>query len=99
MLALPGYKGVLAYTLAQALWLARTVLDVLVGYPSADRAAIRALALDETLAPRVTLTVDSAEHLDFIDAVLRSRGLATSRAGTGLGEGPCVACSVPRNAS
>ncbi|MGA1837347.1 alanine racemase [Herbiconiux sp. 11R-BC] len=70
VLALPGYAGVLAYTLPEALWLAETVTDVVVGYPSVDRAAIRALAADETLAARVTLMIDSVEHLDLIDAAI-----------------------------
>ena len=70
ILALPGYRGVLAYTLAEALWLAETVTDVVVGYPTADRAAIRRLGLSEQLAATVTLMVDSIAHLDVIDAVL-----------------------------
>lgn len=69
-LALPGYAGVLAYTLPEALWLAETIPDVVVGYPTADRAALRRLALDEELASRVTIMVDSVEHLDFVDAVI-----------------------------
>ena len=40
VLALPGWSGVLAYSLAEALWLAETVDDVVLGYPTADRAAI-----------------------------------------------------------
>ncbi|MET0853996.1 MAG: alanine racemase [Microterricola sp.] len=71
LLELPGYQGVLAYTLAEALWLAETVDDVVVGYPSVDRAAIRLLATDPVLASRVTLMVDSPEQLDAVDAVLR----------------------------
>ncbi|TFC85151.1 amino acid deaminase/aldolase [Cryobacterium sp. TMT3-29-2] len=70
ILALPGYRGVLAYTLAEALWLAETVTDVLVGYPTADRSAIRRLGRSPELAATVTLMVDSIAHLDFIDAVL-----------------------------
>ena len=54
LLALPGYAGVLAYTLPEALWLAETVDDVVVGYPSADREAIARLAADERLLARVT---------------------------------------------
>lgn len=68
VLALPGYSGVLALTLAEALWLAEDVTDVVVGYPTADRASLRRLAADERLASRVTLMVDSIEHLDFIEA-------------------------------
>jgi D-serine deaminase-like pyridoxal phosphate-dependent protein len=75
VLALPGYAGVLAYTLPEALWLAEgddrhdPIDDVVVGYPTADRAAIARLAASPELAERVTLMVDSLEHLDLIDAV------------------------------
>ena len=39
----PGWRGVMAYTLAEAIWLVRTGVtdDVLVAYPTADRAALR----------------------------------------------------------
>ncbi|PWB97236.1 alanine racemase [Salinibacterium hongtaonis] len=70
VLARPGYRGVLAYTLAEALWLAQTIDDVVVGYPTVDRSALRQLAADPLLASRVTLMVDSVAHLDFIDSVL-----------------------------
>ncbi|SEB35335.1 D-serine deaminase, pyridoxal phosphate-dependent [Paramicrobacterium humi] len=78
-LALPGFAGVLAFTLPEALWLAETVDDVVVGYPSVDRAAITRLAASESLASRVTLMVDSPEHLDFIDAVVPPKGRASIR--------------------
>lgn len=77
VLTLPGYAGVLAYTLPEALWLAAGdashagISDVVVGYPSVDRAAIRRLATDPRLAGRVTLMVDSLDQLDLIDAVLQ----------------------------
>ncbi|HCU49436.1 MAG TPA: alanine racemase, partial [Micromonosporaceae bacterium] len=70
VLALPGYRGALAFTLAEALWLAETVDDIVVGYPSVDRAALRALGSSEELAAKVTVMVDAPEQLDFIDAVL-----------------------------
>ena len=70
LLALPGYRGVLAYSLAEALWLAETLTDVVVAYPTADRAAIHRLGRSPELAASVTLMVDSVAHLDFIDAVL-----------------------------
>ena len=86
-LARRGFAGVLAFTLPEALWLAsddagpdgehggdgaeRGVGDVVVGYPTADRAALRRLAGDETLARRVTLMVDSVEHLDFLATAAR----------------------------
>jgi D-serine deaminase-like pyridoxal phosphate-dependent protein len=70
VLALPGYRGVLAYTLPEALWLAETLDDVVVGYPSVDVTAIRRLCTDPDLAGRVTLMVDSVDQLDVVDAVL-----------------------------
>jgi len=69
VLALPGYRGVLAFTLAEALWLAETIDDVVVGYPTADRGAIATLGASAALAGRVTLMVDSIDQLDLIDAV------------------------------
>lgn len=69
VLAEPGFRGVLAYTLPEALWLAEEVDDVVVAYPTADRGAVDQLAADPELARRVTLMVDSLEHLDWIDAV------------------------------
>ena len=69
VLSLPGYHGILAYTLPEALWLAETHDDVVVGYPTADLLAIAKLASDEQLASRVTLMVDSLTHLDLIDSV------------------------------
>ncbi|WP_449280462.1 alanine racemase [Leucobacter sp.] len=69
VLALPGFRGVLAYALSEALWLAETIDDVVVGYPTADRGAIARLGADERLASRVTVMVDGVEQLDLIDAV------------------------------
>ncbi len=66
----PGYRGVFAYTLAEALWLADTVDDLLVGYPTTERGGIRRLGGDAELASRITLMVDSAAQLDFIDSVV-----------------------------
>ncbi|WP_243064058.1 alanine racemase [Humibacter sp. RRB41] len=76
VLALPGYHGVLAYTLAEGLWLAEgdkehaPIEDVVIGYPTADKSALRRLASSPELASRVTLMVDSVDHLDFIDRVV-----------------------------
>ncbi|HET8867928.1 MAG TPA: alanine racemase [Agrococcus sp.] len=70
VLQTPGWHGVLAATLPEALWLSATVDDVLLGYPTADRAALRALAGDERALERVTIMIDSAEQLDLIDAVI-----------------------------
>ena len=70
VLKLPGYHGVLAYTLPEALWLAETIDDVVVGYPTVDRAGVEKLGRSAKLAGRVTLMVDSLDQLDFVDSVL-----------------------------
>ncbi len=72
VLARPGWHGVMAYTLPEALWLVRGGVtdDVLVAYPTVDRGALRELAADAELARCVTVIVDSAAHLDYIDAVV-----------------------------
>ncbi|TDD99146.1 amino acid deaminase/aldolase [Jiangella asiatica] len=81
VLARDGYDGVLALTLAEALWLAGTELsrDVVVGYPSADRRGLSRLAGDEELAEAVTLMVDDVAQLDLVDAVAPTDGRAEVR--------------------
>ena len=71
-LAQPGYRGIMCYSLAEALWLHSAGMsdDLLVAYPTADRGALRALAASSTARQHITVTVDSAAHLDFIDATL-----------------------------
>ncbi|HET9974976.1 MAG TPA: alanine racemase, partial [Streptosporangiaceae bacterium] len=71
-LAAPGYRGVMCYTLAEALWLhaAGTSDDLLVAYPTVDRAALRALAADEQARQHVTIMADSEAHLDAVDRAL-----------------------------
>jgi D-serine deaminase-like pyridoxal phosphate-dependent protein len=70
VLATPGWRGVLSGTLPEALWLSQTIDDVVVGYPTTDRGALRALAGDEQALERVTLMVDSVDHLDLIDRIV-----------------------------
>lgn len=79
VLALPGFRGVLAYTLPEALWLAESLDDIVLGYPTVDRTAIRALATDPLAAGRITLMIDSVEHLDLVDAVLPAAQRETVR--------------------
>lgn len=68
----PGYEGILAYNLNEAIWLVEsgTSEDVLVAYPSANKEALHRLITDEHLCRSITLMVDSVEHLDLIDAVV-----------------------------
>jgi D-serine deaminase-like pyridoxal phosphate-dependent protein len=70
VLKVPGYAGVLAYTLPEALWLATTIPDVVVGYPTADADALRTLGTDAKLNSRVTIMIDSVAHLDLVDAAI-----------------------------
>jgi D-serine deaminase-like pyridoxal phosphate-dependent protein len=72
VLAMPGYAGVLAYSLPEALWLCSTGMatDIVVAYPTVDRVAVRGLATDPVAREHITIMVDSVGHLDWLDAVL-----------------------------
>jgi D-serine deaminase-like pyridoxal phosphate-dependent protein len=61
-----GLRGTLAFTLPEALWLKED--DVVVGYPTVDRAALRELAGSGPARERVTVMVDSREHLEALAA-------------------------------
>ena len=69
VLEIPGYRGILAFTLAEALWLAEQHDDIVLGYPTADRASLRTLLADERAASRITLMIDDLAQLDLIDSV------------------------------
>ncbi len=59
-----GFRGTLCFTLPEALWLASLGWDdLVVGYPTVDRAALRELA---PFRDRITLMVDCREHLDLM---------------------------------
>lgn len=64
----PGYRGILALTLPEALWLAAEVEDVVVAYPTADTEALRILAADPQLAERVTIMIDDIAQLDLAES-------------------------------
>lgn len=68
----PGWQGVMAYTVPEAIWLVRggTSDDVLVAYPSTHRAGLRELATDPALAAAITVMIDSIDQIDFLDSVL-----------------------------
>lgn len=70
LLQLPGYAGILAFTLAEALWLAGSddyqFDDIVIAYPSTDRAGIAELSRSAQLSSRITLMVDSEAHLSLI---------------------------------
>jgi D-serine deaminase-like pyridoxal phosphate-dependent protein len=71
VLARPGWHGVMAYTLREAIWLVRTGVtdDVLVAYPTVDHTAIGELTADEKLARAISIMVDHPSHLDVVDQV------------------------------
>ncbi|GAA2890401.1 alanine racemase [Actinoplanes cyaneus] len=75
VLARPGWGGVMAYTLAEAIWLVRSGVtdDALVAYPTADRTALRELTGDERLAAAITIMVDHPSQLDLVDQVAAPR--------------------------
>jgi D-serine deaminase-like pyridoxal phosphate-dependent protein len=75
VLAMDGFSGVMSFTLREALWLAREGLsdDIMVAYPTVDRAALAELAEDEHLASTVSIMVDCVEHLELIEKVLAER--------------------------
>jgi D-serine deaminase-like pyridoxal phosphate-dependent protein len=71
VLARPGWCGVMAYSLPEAIWLVREGVtdDVLVAYPTVNRSAIAELTADEKLARAISIMVDSPDHLDVVDRV------------------------------
>jgi D-serine deaminase-like pyridoxal phosphate-dependent protein len=69
-LADPATRGVMCFTLPEAIWLAELGYDeLLVAYPTADRRSLRALAAEAALASRITIMVDHTDQLDLIDDV------------------------------
>ncbi|HEY8986971.1 MAG TPA: amino acid deaminase/aldolase [Streptomyces sp.] len=69
VLAMDGFAGLMSFTLAESLWLARSGFDdVLLAYPSTDRSGYAELAADPKLAAAVTVMVDDVAQLDLIDA-------------------------------
>jgi D-serine deaminase-like pyridoxal phosphate-dependent protein len=69
----PAFRGILAYTLPEALWLAAEGFDdIVVAYPTADRTALAELvelaSRDPERAP--VPMVDSPPHLDLIESAI-----------------------------
>ncbi|MFI9410961.1 alanine racemase [Nocardia gamkensis] len=66
-----GFAGVMSYSLREALWLVRHgARDVLLGYPTVDRAALAELAADDIASRTITLMIDDAAQLDLVRAAL-----------------------------
>ncbi|WP_310528859.1 amino acid deaminase/aldolase [Nocardioides sp.] len=76
-LARPGFEGVLAYTLREALVLHDLGItdDIVIAYPSVDRGALRDLVTSPSAAGAVTLMIDDLAHLEVIDSVRSSKAV------------------------
>src|SRR6185436_16060125 len=63
-----GFRGLMTFTLAETLWLWELGFDdLLLAYPTADRAELaRLAAIDDPGRP--VIVVDSTEHLDLIES-------------------------------
>jgi D-serine deaminase-like pyridoxal phosphate-dependent protein len=68
-----AFRGVLALTVDEALWLSdHGIRDVVVGYPSVNRRALSAVASrgsSGTPDEGITLMVDAVEHLDLLESL------------------------------
>src|SRR5699024_6937385 len=74
VLAHDGLTGATTYSLAESNWLAdQGVGDILLAYPTTDREALRDLVADERRARTITLMVDGADTLDWIEHTLGTR--------------------------
>ena len=72
VLARQGFEGLMCYSLAEAVWHVEqgTTDDIVVAYPTADHDALRHLAADDRARAAISIMVDSAAHLDLVDAAL-----------------------------
>lgn len=70
----PGFQGVLSYTLAEALWLCEHGIDdIVVAYPTADRAALGRLAEHCRSREQIAIMVDSVAQLELIAGAVAGR--------------------------
>ena len=98
VLARDGFAGIMSFTLAESLWLARAGFDdVLLAYPSADRAGFAELAGDPKLAAAVTVMVDDPAQLELIDACAGRRH--AKRSGSAWSWTPRCSCWAAGSAS
>lgn len=66
----PGFSGVLAYSLPEALVLhARGIHDIVIAYPSVDRTSLKIMFAEAGATENITLMIDSVAHLDIIAEV------------------------------
>lgn len=72
VLSRPGYAGVLAFTAPEAVWLTKgeTSDDIVVGYPSINRAALSRIRTELQLAERIALMVDDIAQVDLLSSLI-----------------------------
>ncbi|MEY9963812.1 D-serine deaminase-like pyridoxal phosphate-dependent protein [Streptacidiphilus sp. MAP12-16] len=69
VLRMDGFQGIMSFTLAESIWLARAGFDdILLAYPSADRAGYVELAADPKLAGAISVLLDDPAQLDLVEA-------------------------------
>jgi D-serine deaminase-like pyridoxal phosphate-dependent protein len=67
-----GFAGIMSFTLAESIWLARSGFDdILLAYPSADTRGFAELTSDPKLAAAVTVMIDDPAQLHLIDEARR----------------------------
>ncbi|MFD6094474.1 amino acid deaminase/aldolase [Oerskovia sp. NPDC060338] len=83
-----GFAGIMAYSLAEALWLVEQgARDVLVAYPTVDRRALAELAADPAARREITLMVDDVAQVALVATALSGhRGADAVGRGAGAGE-------------
>jgi len=83
-----GFRGTLAFTLPEALWLAdRGLRDLVVAYPTVDRRALRALAARED-DTGIAVMVDDVAQLEAIEAAVRDARGESASSGSDSGPAP-----------
>ncbi|MGA9869689.1 MAG: alanine racemase [Rhodococcus sp. (in: high G+C Gram-positive bacteria)] len=74
--AADGFAGLMTYSPREAIWLAEHgARDVLMGYPTVDRAALTAITQSRALTERITFMVDDLAHLDLLRDVAGSASI------------------------
>jgi len=95
-----GFAGVMAYSLAEALWLVEEgARDVLVAYPTVDRRALAELAADPAARREVTLVVDDVAQVALVASALQGQDPGPARGDGGAWGGPPVRLCLDVDAS
>lgn len=76
VLATPGFQGILAFSLSEAIMLVRTGVsdDVVVGYPTLSTSALRILLQSPQLLESITVMIDHPDQLRHIEQAATPAG-------------------------